>query len=356
MFKAKTLLVIGAGASCEANLPSGEELKHRIAKILDIKFERFNRQVGGDPRIVEAIHKFAGGDITGVNPYIPKAHRIRDVVPSAAISIDNYLDAHKGDAELELCGKLAIVKSILDAEASSKMKRKDQYLDEFVFDNLKETWYISFLKMLTENVRRDNIASIFENVSIITFNYDRCIERYLVQGLSHYYGLAAQEAQQIVATLRIVHPYGKVGFLPWQGHPGVPFGDHARADLLAISREIKTFTEGLDDQAMVAEMQGMVAGAENIVFLGFSFHPQNLELIKVPAGKTAARRLFATVLGASPSDQGAIKASVAAILNRAVNVHYNDHVEADKLQFDFLNATCSMLFQEYWRSLSAPPA
>lgn len=61
-------------------------------------------------------------------------------------------------------------------------------------------------------------------------------------------------------------------------------------------------------------------------------------------------------MGVSASDQGAVKASVAAMLNRQVTSHREAHVEADKLSFDFLDGTCSGLFGEYRRSLSAGPA
>lgn len=36
-----------------------------------------------------------------------------------SISIDNFIDSHKGDKEIELCGKLAIVRAVLEAEAKS---------------------------------------------------------------------------------------------------------------------------------------------------------------------------------------------------------------------------------------------
>lgn len=43
----KTVFVIGAGASKEANLPTGEELKSSISSFLDIRFE-YNTQIKGD--------------------------------------------------------------------------------------------------------------------------------------------------------------------------------------------------------------------------------------------------------------------------------------------------------------------
>jgi len=42
MFKSKTLFVVGAGASQEAGLPTGTELKSIIAEKLDITFDHGN--------------------------------------------------------------------------------------------------------------------------------------------------------------------------------------------------------------------------------------------------------------------------------------------------------------------------
>lgn len=55
MFDKKTLIVVGAGASKEVNLPTGYKLKHRISSILDIRFEDGNRQISGDHVVYDAI-------------------------------------------------------------------------------------------------------------------------------------------------------------------------------------------------------------------------------------------------------------------------------------------------------------
>lgn len=349
MFRSKTVLVVGAGASCEANLPSGEALKSRIAKLLDFRFE-YGRQLSGCPRIIRAIHQHTGGGLENVNPYIPKAHFIRDVVPDAAMSIDNLLDAHSDDKELELCGKLAIVKAILDAEADSNLRPIERHALDFDYNSLKDSWYHGFIKLLYENVRKPDIASIFENVSIITFNYDRCIERYLTQGLSFYYRISREEAEELVRSLTIIHPYGQVGCLPWQKGNRVRFGDNTDCDLLEIAKGIKTFTEGMDDEDMLASMRGLVAEAETLVFLGFAFHRQNMELIE--PGRSNIKRVFATTKDMSTSNTVAAKMHVAKILGRAATKAYPG-VMADGLELYSHDNTCSSLFADYGRAICA---
>lgn len=342
MFRSKTVFVVGAGASCEAGLPSGNDLKQQIARILDIRFDRFsNRLQSGDYRIVHALNRHTGGQLANINPYLPKAHRIAEAMP-AAISIDNYLDAHRGDAELELCGKLAIVKSILDAEAASGLRRLEPHDDGFDAKHIDETWYLKFLRLLTEGVRKENVAAIFDNVAIVVFNYDRCIERYLLQAIKGYYDLSNDEAVKVVSGLRIYHPYGQVGQLPWQGGHGVAFGAADTAELLEISHGIKTFTEGQDDEAVMTPILEMMSEAETVVFLGFAYHQQNLDLITPP--RSFASRVFGTALGISNSDQRAVTASLRQMLQP---------VEGE-IEVNLHPSRCAGLFDEFWRSLSAP--
>ena len=54
MFRAKTLIVIGAGASFEVGLPVGAELLKQIVQLTEITFDHYT-QKSGDRAIVEAL-------------------------------------------------------------------------------------------------------------------------------------------------------------------------------------------------------------------------------------------------------------------------------------------------------------
>lgn len=353
MFKSETVLVVGAGASCEAGLPSGEALKGKLAQLLDIRFDEWgSTQMSGDGSICEALRDATRGEdgIGGsLHSLLQKAWRIRDVVPTAAISIDNFLDAHRGDTGLELCGKLAIVKSILDAELASKLKFQGNTAEpRFNLGGLAGTWYVRFLQMLTEGVRRDEAKQVGNNISIITFNYDRCIEHFLVQGLADYFDLTSAEAQAIVASIPIYHPYGSVGPLPWQDRErGIRFGSES-ANLLSIAKQIKTFTEGMDDEDMLASMHSALVNAETLVFLGFAFHPTNMQLLRPPQ-ETDVKRIFATTLGLSDADEAVIQDDILRMLRK----NYSSYLEQEALRPQMAKLECGKFFHHYFRSLSA---
>jgi hypothetical protein len=106
--------------AANVKLPTGFELKARIATLLDMRFPDGYCLASGDGGICDAlrIHVKRTQMWPNISSHLHAAWRIRDAMPQA-ISIDNFIDAHQGDAELELCGKLAIARAILQGERQS---------------------------------------------------------------------------------------------------------------------------------------------------------------------------------------------------------------------------------------------
>jgi hypothetical protein len=350
MFGKSLVLVVGAGASKEVNLPIGSELKRQIAKALDIRYGGGFSKVSGDDLIdmaFRSISRTNGNQRGDINPYLYASWRIRDAMPQA-ISIDNFIDAHRSDPKIAICGKLAIVRSILAAESKSPL-----WIDRTNINNkpnfsaLESTWFNAFFQLLTENCRQDDLPARFEKISIICFNYDRCIEHYLHSALQNYYGMKPEEANTVLAHLEIHHPYGTVGKLPWQNmSEGIDFGATPRPDqLIALASELRTFTEGTDARVSdITAIRATLSKANRIAFIGFAFHRLNLQLL-FPGLSEGERvrncKVCATALGISAIDTQII---VTELSNLGGIFHHEIFVRND--------LTCSKLFHEYWRSLT----
>lgn len=117
MFKSRTLFVIGAGASKEVGMPIGTDLTKLIAKSLDIRFRNGVELISGEPDIVGALGSLAPGDI---NPHCVSACQISAGMPLSN-SIDSYMDMHRHDPRIQVCGKLGIAHSIMQAEQKSSL-------------------------------------------------------------------------------------------------------------------------------------------------------------------------------------------------------------------------------------------
>jgi hypothetical protein len=108
VFKSKTLFIVGAGGSFELDLPVGEDLKGKIADKTYLYFES-GRMIRGDAGIYDAIqrHALANDLDRQPGPYVFAGRTLSMAMPQA-ISIDNYLDAHRGNKKIEICGKLVV--------------------------------------------------------------------------------------------------------------------------------------------------------------------------------------------------------------------------------------------------------
>jgi hypothetical protein len=145
-----------------------------------------------------------------INPHLQAARRISAAMPQAA-SIDNFIDAHRDDSLIEICGKLAIARWILDAEAASLMRVGKNTHDTIDFKRLEKTWYNSFFQMIVHGARLNDIPSRLSRLAIVTFNYDRCIEMYLHGAFRNYYGITAADSSSLLEYLTIYHPCGSLG-------------------------------------------------------------------------------------------------------------------------------------------------
>lgn len=349
MSNKNTLYIVGAGASSEVNLPTGEKLKDEISSSLDIRFNDGYSQSNGDRVIAQALRlhvESCDPPSKDINPHLHSCWRIRDAMPQA-ISIDNFINNHSGDKQIELCGKLAIVRSILSAEKDSDLYvDKSNSYNKMDFQFLEKTWYSSFLKLLTENCTVNNLPERLKSISLIIFNYDRCLEHYLYNAFQNYYGIQPEDAGKLVNEINIYHPYGVVGNLPWQGKQGMEFGAEPHPQvLLQLARQIKTFTESTDEESSeIIAIRNHVSAADNIVFLGFAFHKLNLKLMApnsfIP-DPLEVTNYFGSAFGISDSDYKFIKADLEEFTDRdAGEMEINNKLK------------CAAFFKEYWRSLS----
>ncbi|MBC2663425.1 hypothetical protein H7F50_16885 [Novosphingobium flavum] len=141
VFAKQTVFVVGAGASAELNLPTGQELKKQISAALS--YDRGYYIEFSDHRISDAINEDASSrDERNISNYIEACDLIRSALP-AAISIDNFIDAHQGNHYVEFCGKLAIVKAIWEAEKSSKLSKFCGSAKQGI-SSVSQTWLIPF--------------------------------------------------------------------------------------------------------------------------------------------------------------------------------------------------------------------
>jgi hypothetical protein len=335
MFNRKTLFVCGAGTSFEAGLPLGVDLAKAIAAKMDVRFERGYHAVSdGDFDLYNAFkHVLPNSQ----NEYQRAAWLIRDGLGFAQ-SIDDFLDQHRSNAHVNTYGKAAIVKTVLEAEHESKLYFNPFEGERFKGDELSNTWLVKFMYMLGRGIPKEGVRQIFDNVSFIVFNYDRCIEYFLLHALQRLYNIGENEAAAIVDDLSIIHPYGSIGSLR-----EVPFGT-TRADYVALAKGIKTYTEQVSETA--GEIAVEVARAKCVVFLGFAYHSQNLQIIR-PAAAIPIVPVYGTAYKMSASDVDVASHRLLKFFSAQMSAESRQRMV--KLENKL---TCADLFDNYARSLT----
>lgn len=285
-----------------------------------------------------------GRDVKIFNDHL---HAARQTISSAkqAISIDNIVDALE-DQKIELIAKLGIVRAIQRAEQKSrKFQKSEDGHDSLKLENFRATWYDSLTKILCEKRRKTDIDNIFDNISFVSFNYDRCIEHYLPYSISNYYGVQLDRVRTLMPKLQIHRPYGIAGYLPWMGKSGDPSHfEHSSANALAEAAGlIRTFTEGVEKPDTLENMRNELSMAERVIFLGFAFHPQNMSILKCKLPQNA--EFLATAQGLSVSDKRVV----------AENIGDTFGLRPDRTRrISIAGLSCNDLFNSFWRTITAP--
>lgn len=289
--KRRTTFVLGAGASKEFRLPLGSELKEQVRARLS-QFKHPDHINGEDP-MARALQ-----GLSATRPEIIGASaKARAAIPMFA-SIDDFLLQFNAQPLIaEIC-RLAIADRIFNAEASSGIR-------EILSSNpdtrgsahgfAANTWIGKLFRRLAFRAPRPKDA--VENLSFVVFNYDRCLEAYLIAALTDAFGVDWTEALGVTGTVPIEHVYGSMGPLPqlqaegWSAQWG---GENA--DLTTAASKIRTYGEGLADENAKARIAELISNAEQIVCLGYAFHQQGVELL-FPGGPIAGQQGHVTALG-----------------------------------------------------------
>jgi hypothetical protein len=247
MFKKKTLFELGAGSSYEVNIPVGLGLAKTIGTKLDVRLGDYNKNVGEGDKYL--LRQFQNQLPQQFNEYLAAGWRIRDGLPTAS-SIDDFLDMHSQDEMMQLIGKAAIVKSILEAEHESHI-----YFDQ--------------------NNSRNKLV------------------------------LGKMEGS-------------------------------------------KTYTEQIAGSEVTNRIRGEVERAEQVVFLGFAYHPQNMFLLRPIEELASSKPIYGTALGMSDSD-------VAITMGELRSWFMPDDVlSSDPFESIHIEntLTCAKLFDNYAKSIA----
>ncbi len=267
MIKANTVLILGAGASAPYGFPLGNGLTWKIVD--DIIARR-----GSIAPALEAL------GFTW-NKQLKFAQELHHANPP---SIDAFLQDRKD--EFGDIGKAAIAATLIPYEDSKNLMLMEQ---EIEFEEHKnKRWYGYLLNLM------GNLESFEQNnLSIVTFNYDRSLEYFLFQTIGARCG-STEEAIKLVRSLPIIHVYGQLGkpqFLDSRGRDYRPVVD--RETVMKSVEEIHLMYEE-QTSPEAEEMIQLIRPAKLLVFIGFGYHEKNLAQVALKDNCSNGARIVST--------------------------------------------------------------
>ena len=248
MFAKPIVFVVGAGASFELGFPLGLSLRKSIAADLTFRFDPLN-QTSGSRELANLIRMTHPGD---TNAYFEAAHLLSPAMEPFP-SVDEALHHFAGNERVIQLGKLAIAMRIIGAERTSTLPPEQDHEAVAKFSWQTGWWLAEFLSMALSGTTLKDNRRLFENVTIVDFNYDRSPEHFLVHALLRNAARDEESAKEALLNLKILRPYGSIGPLPWQQkkREGVPYGELrvGSPNIGGAAANIRTFTEqNVDDQ------------------------------------------------------------------------------------------------------------
>ncbi len=345
MLNSKTVFALGAGASFEVGFPLGSKLREMISHKLNFESDsRGSFTKSGEVNIFNSLkHKYPANYYEYVNvcSQISKGILLSD-------SIDDFIDKHRHDDKVAICGKLAIAFSIIEAEAKSKIfVNPSNIYNTIQFQSLGNNWYTKFYSLLTKGIPKSDLGNIFENLTVINFNYDRSLEHFLVHALSKDYIIEKGEAADLVRKLIIFRPYGSIDH-------NVQFGyDRRLPDLDNIITNLRTYTEKVEEGKELNLVRNAIEESNAIIFLGMAYHINNMTLLKCDCdmrGKT----IYATRAGISDHDIPVVKRRILSLSNHDTIAEIDTMIglsDRDVNNISF-SQECRDLFDDYRLSLS----
>lgn len=298
----KLLLILGAGASRPYGLPTSSELRHLILggpkgreamDSLDISVSMladFAKGAGVPLDFEKLLEHFDDPNSDPLKEFLDyllstahvnesRMEFFREMFrKSDRVSIDAFIS--RWGEELGEIGQKAVAAFLLLCEREIRVNGD---------------WYQQFNEALLKRI--DKIEK--GDIRVLTFNYDRTLEQYLWNSLRVHFCLDNELTTAAFEKVEIHHVYGSLGAL--RGERPIKFGARTFQPAAAKIRLATERAKGSEDV-----IPQWVGEADRIVFLGFGFWPENIELLKLPKKK---QERFSSARGLPRSTQADMRSA-----------------------------------------------
>ena len=259
MIERQTVLILGAGASVPYGFPTGVQLQQQIFEI------------GNDSQRVNKLEPLIRQFGFRASDYV----RFKDTLEQASRStIDAFLSDQ--EEETQQLGKMLIAYRLIHCEQEVHLSpfRESPDAEASRSPDGRTPWYHYFYNDIMAPGFEDYDAN---KLAILTYNYDRSIDRFLWRALRAGGHRDIEECKRKFSQVPIVHLHGKMGELPdFPGQTREYATDLSPETLKIAADGIQIVYEVNENNDAFLCARDFLRSAETIVFIGFGYDPLNI--------------------------------------------------------------------------------
>ena len=244
MITRRTVLMLGAGASVPYGFPTGAGLRDCVCKS------------GSGANEVRKALIDCGYTGDAIDSFVTELRE------SGRQSVDLFLE-HRPD--LVPIGKAAIAAALIPFEESNSL-----------FNDLSEKgkWYAHLFNQLDAppDKWKEN------RLTVVTYNYDRSLEFFLLRALQHSFNLNPRDAGELAKSVPVIHLHGLLAPLDEVQRGGRPYAPETLPGRVRLAAEaIQIISEAKPDDSRFVQAREALSAAERVYILGFGYSHVNLE-------------------------------------------------------------------------------
>ena len=276
MISSKLVIILGAGAHVPYAFPIGSALTVEIVKLLPSQVNDNHNE------LIYELFDLYNNKIGNLRQSLVNFRTLLN--SSGHSSIDSFLATHSGKEGFSEIGKYIVAKLLLPLEFRYDFSRAHRLRIRADNEDGDQDW-LSYLfeKMVAGCLASPSDFLKNNNVSFVTFNYDRTLEHFLRIRLQHTYDLSPEEAWTYAKQIPINHVYGSLGVYDSNSvHGGKlsPSQINTSAASIRLMHEERS-SSSQNNSSQIAKIINLISSAQRICFLGFAFDPDNVNLLQL---------------------------------------------------------------------------
>ena len=256
MIRRETLLILGAGASNPYGFPTGGTLSSFLSGFSPGAIDSLYLKAldASEDALVDFAARFNGSGQYSIDSFLVK---ISDRVPSVFKLGTGLIAAHISQFELD--------SALLNPPAPV------------------DDWYRLLWNAISGDVNSDWPQLAENKLKIVTFNYDRSLERFLFSKAKASWDLSNEEAAVVLSYFPIYHVHGSLGALAHtsEGLTGEYRPLHNADEVQTAASSLRLMYEDREHRCPEHVGEWIIA-AKQICFLGFGFDNQNIDRLRFP--------------------------------------------------------------------------